>query len=416
MKILKRRYKSMKLLLAVNDESLENYIITNYRDIQVCEIVRMKKTLEDKVIEKTPDTILLSAAIIGEENIYDIITKLTSKTFKDLRIIYLYGPDDADRKNFINFLISRGIYDYCIGLELTPDIIKPLLYNPKGRENVKADILATPVPFTSDNQAEQKTKLQFFKEYMKDLTEEEKRELGLIKEDKIIEQIIYQDKIFGTITIGVAGASSGIGCTYSAVSIAKYIKMYDKKLKVALLEINDSNDFNSINIEYPSAELEGSFIFDNIDFYTSTTSLTELMSLNKYQYIVLDMGVIKHYSNGKLIIHEKYEEFVRANLSVLIVGSMSWQFKDISTCLYSDSNKVDCRESHKWKLLFNFTNDKIFRKLSKDVDWPCYNLPYCDELFEISESLSKELTVVLASILPTNKEFKNKKARLLSKR
>ena len=48
---------------------------------------------------------------------------------------------NIDRKNFINYIIGRGIYDYHIGTMLNVDIVNSLLFNKKSREDVKYDIL-----------------------------------------------------------------------------------------------------------------------------------------------------------------------------------------------------------------------------------------------------------------------------------
>lgn len=396
----------MNLILAVNDENLENYIIENFKDIVVIDIVRLKRDLVQKVIEKKPDLLLVSAALPGEENISEILLKLTSKNISDLRISYLYGADDNNRKNFINFLVSRGVYDYYIGSELTPDVIRKLFYFPRKREDVKEDILTAPVIVTSPGtEIEAKPSIQFIKDYINDLSDEEKKEIGLLKEEKIIEEVIYQDKIIGTVVIGVAGASSGIGSTFTAINIARYIKNYDKKLKVALLEVNNSRDFNCLNMDYPSAHLDGSFIFEDIDFYSSPTNLIKLMSLNVYQYIILDFGALKQASDNKIIKHVHYNEFLRANLSILVVGSQPWQSKDISTCLYADN---DTKESYNWKLLFNFTDNKAFKKFSTDIDWPCYNMPYCN-FDKLTEDVTTLFDDMLVTILPAAPRRKNKK-------
>ncbi|KKH69701.1 hypothetical protein, partial [Methanosarcina mazei] len=89
---------------------------------------------------ENPDLILISHTLPGKEDIKNVITKLTSKDFNNLRIVYLYGEDDSERKQFIDFLISRGVYDYQIG-DLTPEALDTLLFKPKSREDVKSDII-----------------------------------------------------------------------------------------------------------------------------------------------------------------------------------------------------------------------------------------------------------------------------------
>ena len=130
----------MKVVIAVNFEELESYI-SNIEEIEKSEIVRHKKNLIKACDELKPDVVFISNTLSGEEDIRQIINKLTGKEYTGIRIIYLYGEDDRERKKFINYLISRGIYDYHIGIEITPGDIQRLLFNPRTREQIKHDII-----------------------------------------------------------------------------------------------------------------------------------------------------------------------------------------------------------------------------------------------------------------------------------
>ena len=82
----------MKILLAINLEELEKYIQT-LDSVEVCDVVRKKKNLLEKIKKFSPDIIMLSHNLPGDEDIKNIIEKITSKDFFVDKIIYLYGED-----------------------------------------------------------------------------------------------------------------------------------------------------------------------------------------------------------------------------------------------------------------------------------------------------------------------------------
>lgn len=127
----------MKVIIAVNHEDIEKYV-TNL-DIEVTHILRNKKEILDSC-KGGADLILISKELPGEEDIKDILLKLTSKEYKNLRIAYIYGTEDTHKKEFINFLIMRGIYDYHINSELNQEDLDKLIFIPKSREDVREDI------------------------------------------------------------------------------------------------------------------------------------------------------------------------------------------------------------------------------------------------------------------------------------
>lgn len=128
----------MKIVLAVNHEDIEKYV-SKLNDVEVTHILRDKKDIVDACREGA-ELIIISNELPGEENIKEILLKLTSKEYPRLRIAYIYGAEDSNKKEFINFLIMRGIYDYHINSELNQEDLDKLIFAPKTREDVRADI------------------------------------------------------------------------------------------------------------------------------------------------------------------------------------------------------------------------------------------------------------------------------------
>lgn len=129
----------MKVILAINHESLENYI-SQLHDINIVQVLRTKKYIINECIEKKPDLLIIANTLPGQEDFKEIINKISSTKQLDIRIIYLYGEDDDKRKVFVNYLISRGIYDYWVG-DIYANIINDLIFKPRSRNDVKKDII-----------------------------------------------------------------------------------------------------------------------------------------------------------------------------------------------------------------------------------------------------------------------------------
>jgi cellulose biosynthesis protein BcsQ len=125
----------VKVLVAVNMLELENYIGC-LREVEVCEIVREKKNLVGEIRTHKPQVVVISNMLTGDEDIHEILTELAKKEFSSVRIIYLYGRDDKDRKSFINFLKHLGIYDIHVGIEVTSEDIQSLLFCAKSKRTL----------------------------------------------------------------------------------------------------------------------------------------------------------------------------------------------------------------------------------------------------------------------------------------
>lgn len=139
---LEKGIRMKKILLAVNYDKLEDYI-AKIEGLEVVSIVNTRRKLINECIDKSPEILLISRNLPGMEDMKDLIIKLTSKNFINLRIIFLYGNEDSEKDKFIDFIISRGIYDYHIG-SLDNETLESLLFKPRTRDDVKHDVLHKP--------------------------------------------------------------------------------------------------------------------------------------------------------------------------------------------------------------------------------------------------------------------------------
>lgn len=226
----------MNIFLAVNNKSLENYIIKQ-KDCNVIKVKKDNKGLINEVIEYNPHLLIMSSALIQKEENSVIIGELRKRQL-DTRIVFLYGEDDCYRKTFTNFLIENGVYDWHIGA-INEDVIDKLIREPKSLDDVLVeDISKDEIEALKKHEEEKMEKMKKIQDDVrdkldeKDLTEEEineeineEIEKVLIKEvkklevriidrieeietEKIIEKEVYKTKILNQKTFAIMSLTS----------------------------------------------------------------------------------------------------------------------------------------------------------------------------------------------------------------
>lgn len=265
----------MKLLLAVNNDDLESYI-NSIQEINVCGSVKTGRNLLEECKKEQPDVVMIYHDL-PQSDMQDIIIKLTSKNY-NLRIVYLYGEDDKERAEFINFLISRGVYDYCVG-DLTVPIVEQLLFHPKSREDIKKDIIdkATPV-FVVEGDAAVETN-----------SNANKKDVRIIEKEKTIyKPFTLKQKVISFI------GPNGSGKTSLAINTAL-------GLAEGLKETVDTNiiildwDFNKPDIAYHLDTVDSERCFDAM---IPKIKSRELQTVDLVNYLTIPF---KHLPNLKLL-------------------------------------------------------------------------------------------------------------------
>lgn len=213
---------------------------------------------------------------------------------------------------------------------------------------------------------------------------------------------IVRDKIVGTVTVAFAGIRSGIGCSFLALQAAFYLSYNFRDKKVAVVSFGSFNDFLSL------AGLEGfqgdHFSFKGIDFFDSC-DVALLLSRREYDYIVLDVGVLKRRFGASLVANNFYGEFLRAGLQFLVSGSVPWHVENMLDCLFEDRVAGKCNDSVSWALLFNFSSVDDFRKLG-NLDRLSFMVPFFPYLFKYDESFFAFLYDILKPVLPQKSSAK----------
>ena len=171
--------------------------------------------------------------------------------------------------------------------------------------------------------------------------------------DRIVEQVVYRDRIIGSVVIAVAGAMEGAGSTHFALSTAKYFAKANKT--VALVELNDRPSLGTLREDVKA----GPFYLHNFKVFPNIKEPHQLLEVfqEAYNYVVLDLGVVKRLSTqGTYVYSPWYQELIRADVTVVIAFGSLWQ---IPRLMILNSNQ---EPSANWVFLLNHCDQK-----SKDV-------------------------------------------------
>lgn len=135
----------------------------------------------------------------------------------------------------------------------------------------------------------------------------------------IPKEVYRRTQVIGTVVIGVAGVKAHMGATHTAMSIATFLRK--RKNSVALIELNNSEDFDRIHALYEGEKHylrnESTFDYKGVDHYKyrEDIRLGEIMAT--YEYVVLDFGSIEDTLY--------YQEFLRSHVRVLLVSPYEWK-------------------------------------------------------------------------------------------
>lgn len=134
------------------------------------------------------------------------------------------------------------------------------------------------------------------------------------------------------IIIGISGADKKSGCTHTALTMANFLK--NRSLKVALVECNDSGDFNEILDSSGQNLRDGNyFCYNNVDYYPFVNNyiLTSILA-KPYQFVILDFGCFK--TCDKVL-------FSRSDVKIIVCGSKPWEVTALNNIFESiDGNTL----------------------------------------------------------------------------
>ena len=138
------------------------------------------------------------------------------------------------------------------------------------------------------------------------------------EEKALLDRLEWGKKTLQMMSLGVAGASSRVGCTHQAVMIAYYLSSHGYHVAVVEVSGHVSPVFKKIaNTLKVDIKASGYFSHDGVDFYPEF-ELKNLPVLNaqRYNFLVLDFGVFSV---------ENKDELGRCSRQLIVTGSKKWE-------------------------------------------------------------------------------------------
>jgi hypothetical protein len=230
-----------------------------------------------------------------------------------------------------------------------------------------------------------------------------------VDERDVQKQTVFMEKFIGTGFICVVGSRRGVGCTTMAVAIANYLAAKGK-MRVALVELS----------RYPVLQWVGR-VSKNVDLFTQSEeeyfqlyredvkNLLEDISCQEYDFVVIDMGVVFEPETGKekrknmqlLRVHECRGEILRADLTVMVTGSGSWDYLYLEPYLRNMEKALAS-----WTVVTVGDPGENMRSIIEEKSERVIVAPYVSGAMssELYETLDELLTALLPRI-PEKKSF-----------
>lgn len=207
-------------------------------------------------------------------------------------------------------------------------------------------------------------------------------------------RVKVRDRYIGTAVIAVTGVDRGVGCTHTSILIANYLA--SQKFSVALVEANESNEYKEIESAYEGVESEyintSSFYIDGVHYYKNEVSIDMISLLaGNYSYIILDLGAY----NSTI----SFNEFLRANLQIVVGASSDWKQNQIHRFFQSHIHL----DQSKWRLCLPLADKDSSKDIKKKMERrKVYPIPYYPDAFQTSS----QINAAMEQLLKVNQQHK----------
>lgn len=201
--------------------------------------------------------------------------------------------------------------------------------------------------------------------------------------------------------IGISGSEHRIGITHTAILLANFFRQ--KGFMVALLELNDSRAFSSIQEGFEEKEYEdGYFTLNGIDFYKEADlrKIGEVME-KSYNFILIDFG---EYEKCDILTFHKCSE------KIIVCGSKPWEIENVNKIFEAEDQEI----IKNYIFYFNFSLEREREDIKKGMSVlkNVYFLEINNDLFSL-ESTLPDAERVFEEYLP--EKIEEEKKRLFGK-
>lgn len=126
-------------ILAATGTPVIDEVMKGFPNYEVLDCVMYRAELLEACEYHAPDILVVTEALSGNENLTEIIIKIT-KTLPHTRIVYLAGDvdkRDSHSMNMLGVLAMSGVYDINLGGKVNPAKLKDILDHPKTLEDIQ---------------------------------------------------------------------------------------------------------------------------------------------------------------------------------------------------------------------------------------------------------------------------------------
>lgn len=342
--------------------------------------------------------LILDISLVNDDDEFILsIEKLKFKKINMRIIILAFGCKYGDE--LISRLVKLGIYDIInpsasmddeeirlfIADSLKKCIDKPASYSDAARWDNERRSKIKQIEISNEN-----NKKDFKATYK--IPEKE-----VVEVEKIV--TVIKDNIIGTVVIALAGVMNRSGTTH--LSIMTGVFLSKSGFKTAIVEFNKSGHLQAIADSYMIYDGKSEkFTFNSIDFYFGDIDIANILK-NKYDYILLDMG---------LIYEADSRELMRANKRIITAGVKEWEIKELEKFL------SDNLYGNEFRFVFNFCDTNTFSYLKKELKgFDIHRGIYRPNPFISDNGDSEFFEELLSGALPGNKTRKQGLCRSIKK-
>ncbi len=218
-----------------------------------------------------------------------------------------------------------------------------------------------------------------------------------ITQPRVTEKFVTEQRPIGLVTVAIAGAFVGAGCTHTALAVSNCIFRLGHKAILAKRpsENDEFNEYNSIVHVHDGREtdIEGCASVHGFDLlFESARDMSGIFSAIQgcgYEYLVLDLGCLDSFSRSELN---------RSELPILVTSASSWRLPALAAPVQYNSE-----EARNWTVGVNApakSNLEYFRKTFQEHFSRIEALPFFPDPFSLDEGISGCLSQLLSPVLP----------------
>lgn len=237
------------------------------------------------------------------------------------------------------------------------------------------------------------------------------------KQTQTISEVIYKDRIVGSVTIAIGSTGPRTGCTHTAIQSALFLK--EQGFEVACVELIDPNvgrdAFHTFKTNDGSLKQTGGFSAYGIDFFPQANIEAYLQIISaQYQYVVIDVGRIVQHKTEDYNLSIFGNEFVRADVQMITATPAIWDVQNIVLTLDAFYKwKWDLS----WNVIVNLADDKAFKEIEhmfskkekEKLRLRFHQNQFQTDPFHITKSHRETFEVLFESVIPESR----KKRKLL---